>query len=403
MRPVPDNPRMSRVGGNPAPRCPARRGARPGLPAAAPRRAATAAGLLLTLAACLSPAQEAFAAASSAAYRVTFQGTWTTAATPGGLPGGAHFSPLIGAVHSDGVIFWESGALASPGIEDVAELGSTSAFKREIEASGHALDILEKSLRGGGTPEAHIDFEATAEHPLVTLITMIAPSPDWFVGVAGLSLLDNAGQWRERLKVALYPYDAGTEDGEGFSLSNPATDPQGVITSIRSMGKFTNDPMAQLVFVCQTGCTPPPPPPPPPPESVVRGVPLFPSTMNPDGRQGFVRVVNHSIETVAVEIVAIDDMGLRADPLRLSVAGGETAHFNSNDLETGNEDKGLSGGAGARQGDSRLELTTETDIEVLSYIRHADGFPDGDARHRPERGQQTPGVHVQPGEKQESA
>ena len=67
--------------------------------------------------------------------------------------------------------------------------------------------------RGGGTPEVHIDFEVNPEYPLVTLITMIAPSPDWFVGVAGLSLLDGSGRWRKRVDVDLYPYDAGTEDG----------------------------------------------------------------------------------------------------------------------------------------------------------------------------------------------
>ena len=40
----------------------------------------------------------------------------------------------------------------------------------------------------------------------------------------------------------------------------------------------------------------------------------------------------------------------------------------------GNETKGLSAGTGARSGDSRLELTTQLQIEVLSYIRHGDGF-----------------------------
>ena len=337
------------------------------------RRFASAfAGLVLMLAIWASLPVRAHAAESSATYRVTFAGTWTTAATPGGLPSGAHFSPLIGAVHNGNVIFWRTGEAASPGIEAVAELGRTGTFKSEINASEYAIATVEKSFRGGGTPSADVDFEVTADHPLVTLITMIAPSPDWFVGVSGLSLLDDAGQWRVRLEVDLYPYDAGTEDGEGFSLSNPATNPHGVITSIRGMGKFASAPMANLTFVCQSGCTPPPPPTPDP--TPVQGVPLFPSASDPDGREGFVRVINRSGEAREVQVIAIDDMGLRSDPLTLSVAGGETVHFNSNDLEMGNENKGLSGGTGARPGDSRLELTTQTDIEVLSYIRNADGF-----------------------------
>ena len=306
--------------------------------------------------------------ASPASYRVTFEGTWTTAATPGGLPSSAHFSTLIGATHNGDVIFWEAGAMASPGVESVAELGTTGTFKREISASEHALATVERRLPGGGTPIASVDFEVTAAHPLVTLLTMIAPSPDWFVGVTGLSLLDDAGHWRERLEVDLFPYDAGTEDGEEFSLSNPATVPRGVITSIRGMGKFTDEPMAKLTFVCQSGCDPPLP------ASLVRVVPLFPPATDAPGRQGLVRVINRSGEVAEVEIVAIDDMGLHSEPVTLSIAGGETAQFNSEDLETGNAGKGLSGSTGAREGDARLNLTTGLEVDVLSYIRYSDGF-----------------------------
>ncbi len=111
-------------------------------------------------------------------YQVTFQGTWTTAATPGGLPGSAHFSPLIGTLHNDRVTFWEVGGMASPGVEDVAELGQNSAFRSEINASDHVGAIIERSLGTGGTPEVSVEFETTKDHPLVTLSTMIAPSPD---------------------------------------------------------------------------------------------------------------------------------------------------------------------------------------------------------------------------------
>ena len=88
---------------------------------------------------------------------------------------------------------------------------------------------------------------------------MIAPSPDWFVGVSGVSLLDGADEWRQSHVVELFPYDAGTEDGTEFSLSNPDTNPQGVIARIAGKGKFSNEPMAVLTF---TRLTSPPPPPP---------------------------------------------------------------------------------------------------------------------------------------------
>ena len=321
---------------------------------------------LVALAGLPALAQTAQAAASSSSYRVTFHGTWTRAATPGGLPAGAHFSPLIGAVHNDGVTFWESGAMASPGVEAVAELGATSTFKREIDASGHALATLEKRLPSGGTPEAHVDFEVTSEYPLVTLITMIAPSPDWFVGVSGLSLLDSGGRWVSSLEVDLFPYDAGTENGDGFSLSNPATVPQENITSIRGMGRFADEPMARLTFVRQDAD----------PGPAVWSVPLFPLASDPDGREGFVRVINRSEQDGEVRIVAVDDAGAPSSsgPLTLSIAAQAAAHFNSDDLAMGNAEKGLSGSAASGQDNWRLELTSSLDIEVLSFIRIGDGF-----------------------------
>ena len=56
-------------------------------------------------------------AAHEAIYEVTFQGTWTTASTPDGVVGGAHFTTLIGAVHNDAVTFWRSGGRATRGVE----------------------------------------------------------------------------------------------------------------------------------------------------------------------------------------------------------------------------------------------------------------------------------------------
>ena len=102
-------------------------------------------------------------------------------------------------------------------------------------------------------------------------------------------------------------------------------------------------------------------------------VPLFPSASDA-ALQGFVRVINHSGESGEVEVEAVDDTGMAYGPLMLSISGDQTVHFNSDDLETGNAGKGLTGSTGAGQGDWRLELTSELDIEVLSYIRTTDGF-----------------------------
>ena len=75
-----------------------------------------------------------------------------------------------------------------------------------------------------------------------------------------------------------------------------------------------------------------------------------------------------------VEITAIDDNGTSFGPVTLSLAAGAAAHFNSQDLESVNPDKDLSGRLGNGTGDWRLALETDLEIEHLAYIRTADGF-----------------------------
>jgi hypothetical protein len=160
-------------------------------------------------------------------YNIKFDATWSQATHPGAYPAGAHFSALIGGVHNDGVSFWTPDQLASAGIEQMAEVGGTTALRNEVQAAisaGTASAVIQGSgINSPGNTTVVIDV--STQFPLVTLVTMVAPSPDWFVGVHGLDLRSGAG-WANQLTVDLYAYDAGTEQGSGFSLSNPATVPQ---------------------------------------------------------------------------------------------------------------------------------------------------------------------------------
>ena len=194
------------------------------------------------------------ASASKAIYTVRFQGDWTTTATQDGVPGGAHFSRLIGAVHNADVAFLRSGEAATAGIESMAEIGGTSVLRSEVTSAGpDALGVIRGDTNSiGPTTVKSLMVTLTTDHPLVTLVTMIAPSPDWFVGVSGLSLLDASGNWLSSHEVHLYPWDAGTENGDEFSLSNRATSPRGVITSIRGTGKFSTENIATLTFTLES-------------------------------------------------------------------------------------------------------------------------------------------------------
>ena len=123
-------------------------------------------------------------------------------------------------------------------------------------------------------------------------------------------------------------------------------------------------------------------------EGTIHHVPLFLSAADASGRQGFARVVNKGAEPVSVRIRAYDDRGEYAT--NLTVPGNGVVHFNSDDLELGNDEKGIEG-VGSGSGNWRLELATDADVDVLAYVRHEDGFltsmhdvvaTSGDGEHR---------------------
>ncbi len=152
--------------------------------------------------------------AQTATYDITFEGLWTSANHP--LPPNPHFSPLVGASHNDSVELWAVGELASSGIERMAEFGSVNVLRTEVQAAGtdNASFIQGNGL--GATGTTTVTVEVDIERPLVTLVTMIAPSPDWFVGTSGLDLLA-AGRFADSLVYDLYAYDAGTDSGPDFT------------------------------------------------------------------------------------------------------------------------------------------------------------------------------------------
>ena len=108
--------------------------------------------------------------------------------------------------------------------------GRTGTLVNEINAQITAKKAWKLILPGGSRlgPEVMrtgIDVEVTTNFSKVSIITMLAPSPDWFIGIDSLDLCDN-GKWRECMNITMLPpWDAGTEGGTGFSTSNTATSP----------------------------------------------------------------------------------------------------------------------------------------------------------------------------------
>jgi hypothetical protein len=158
---------------------------------------------------------------------VTFEATWDASSHPTEIPPNAHFSGLIGGTHRGGVAFWQEGALATEGIRLMAERGRQSPLDLEVGAAiaaGHAQHLLVGDDVPSSPGSTSLDFEVSVAYPLVTLVTMVAPSPDWFVGVSGLGLLED-GAWVPERAVDLFPWDAGTDSGATYRAADRVTMP----------------------------------------------------------------------------------------------------------------------------------------------------------------------------------
>lgn len=205
----------------------------------------------------------AHAQAPFADYEVRFDSTWSSQTHPTDFPGGSHYSALVGGLHDGSVVFWEPGGLASHGIEVMAETGNPFPLESEIEA---AIDLgqADQSFIGGGIGSSPgsvaIEFTASQEFSLLTLVTMVAPSPDWFVGVHGFELFDGAS-WLQSEVVEVFAYDAGTDSGTTYNSPNADTDPQEAIALLdypltpgEPMGTFTitrlPEPAMQTGLLC---------------------------------------------------------------------------------------------------------------------------------------------------------
>lgn len=196
---------------------------------------------------------------ASATYGVTFRATWDAASHGSSppFPSGAHFSRVVGATHVEELSFWSSGGIATGGIESMAETGAVTAFCNEVQAevdggrAGGCIRGQEASFRSPGT--VTLAFDVDEGSPFLTLVSMIAPSPDWFVGVDGIAL-QQGGCWTPRIETDLVGYDAGTDSGTTFTARDADVTPHQPIGPIDDLPAMVREvPFATLVLEREDG------------------------------------------------------------------------------------------------------------------------------------------------------
>ncbi len=192
---------------------------------------------------------------TTATYNVTFIGNWSSTTHPVDFPAGDHFSPVVGMVHTSGISLFEEGELASDGIEEMAEEGTNAGLNAEVDAlvsAGTALSYIDGPGLTSGFSEVTFEITVTKDFPLVSLVSMFGPSPDWFVAAENVNLYIN-NAFLDELSINAISYDSGTDSGTDYTSPDEDTSPAEGISLITGAplgnGTSVDPPAAMISFV----------------------------------------------------------------------------------------------------------------------------------------------------------
>ena len=183
-----------------------------------------------------------------ASFELTLEISWSAATAPYEFPADAHLSGLVGATHDERYRLFRDGDTASSGLELVAENGRVAVLRAEL-AEAIRRRWVGTVVEGPDLPVAPgafgTRFETTSAHPLLSFVTMLAPSPDWFTGAADVRLrADDA--WLDEVEVVLWAWDAGTDHGTTYTAADADGQPQQSVRLLATPHLLTPDGLVAL-------------------------------------------------------------------------------------------------------------------------------------------------------------
>lgn len=123
------------------------------------------------------------------------------------LTHGVYFTPLLVTAHDGSTHLFQPGSAASASLRIMAECGDISSLSTDV--GGADADTIENPAAGllapGATTTADLMTDAANTH--LSLVAMMLPTNDGFVGLNALSIPTSAGTYTYHLNA----YDAGTE------------------------------------------------------------------------------------------------------------------------------------------------------------------------------------------------
>lgn len=123
------------------------------------------------------------------------------------LTHGDYFTPLLVTAHDSGSHLFEVGMPASASLEAMAECGDLSGLSATYSADADTVaNPASGLLAPGATTTAMLDT-STTNNTYLSIVAMVLPTNDGFVGLDGLQVPSTAGSYTYYLNA----YDAGTE------------------------------------------------------------------------------------------------------------------------------------------------------------------------------------------------
>ena len=174
----------------------------------------------------------------TATYRITFTPNWTADQFPTDYPSNPTFSAMLVAVHEPGKVVFRLGQQASEGLKTYAETGDNGDLATELASQGgdDSVDFFVTTAVAGGGPtdSQSVNVTVDPEKTSISMVVSMNPSPDWFAGVDGFSIVLPSNALVSEETLTLSVLDAGTDSGATYTSPDEPTSPQGTISVINT-------------------------------------------------------------------------------------------------------------------------------------------------------------------------
>lgn len=152
-------------------------------------------------------------------YTVEIQLDWTKDTHPKDYPDNGHITKFLGVTHTRKGGLWKVGGATSEGMLDIVKDGKLKEAQKEMKKQvekERVNDIFEMDSMKSFPNSTGTKFKVSRDRPFVSFAAGIIPSPDWFVGVTNIKLLEK-DLWVKEKEVLIYAYDAGTHEGTTYT------------------------------------------------------------------------------------------------------------------------------------------------------------------------------------------